>query len=143
MYTSSTHLKDVSIFLKNSIMKTEYWTIGIIVVALGLILYSQVNDSISSHRNFKVNMKHIEAMNDSNRRLSELVAEISKGSKNSSDMIKSICEQNEEIRKNNETLSKQNRLLIARANALTEENDYLKKIFKQHNIELEPAPAPK
>lgn len=55
MYTPSTHLKDVSIFLRNSIMKTEYWTIGIIVVALGLILYSQVNDSISSHRNFKVN----------------------------------------------------------------------------------------
>ena len=88
-------------------------------------------------------MNHIEAINDSNRRLSELVAEISKGSKNSSDMIKSICEQNEEIRKNNETLSKQNRLLIARANALTEENEYLKKIFKQHNIELKPAPTTK
>lgn len=124
-------------------MKNEYWIIGIILAAMCLIFYSQINDSISSHRSFKVNMKQIEVINDSNRRLSELVAEISKGSKNSSDMIKSICDQNEEIRKNNETLSKQNRLLIARANALTEENEYLKKIFKQHNIELEPAPAPK
>lgn len=137
MYTPSTHLKDVSIFLRNSIMKTEYWTIGIIVVALGLILYSQVNDSISSHRNFKVNMKHIEAIYDSNRRLSELVNEISKGYLNSAETIKAICQQNEEIRQNNDKLTKQNRLLVSTTNALTEENEYLRKVLKQHDIELD------
>ena len=70
MYTPSTHLKDVSIFFRFSIMKNEYWIIGIILAAMCLIFYSQINDSISSHRSFKVNMKQIEVINDSNRMLS-------------------------------------------------------------------------
>ena len=93
--------------------------------------------SISSHRSFKVNMKQIEVINDSNRRLSELVNEISKGSLNSAETIKAICQQNEEIRQNNDKLTKQNRLLVSTANALTEENEYLKKVLKQHDIELD------
>lgn len=106
-----------------------------------LIFYSQINDSISSHRSFKVNMKQIEVINDSNRRLSELVNEISKGSLNSAETIKAICQQNEEIRQNNDKLTKQNRLLVSTTNALTEENEYLRKVLKQHDIELVPAPA--
>jgi hypothetical protein len=93
-------------------MKNEYWIIGIILAAMCLIFYSQINDSISSHRSFKVNMKQIEVINDSNRRLSELVNEISKGSLNSAETIKAICQQNEEIRQNNDKLTKQNRLLV-------------------------------
>lgn len=118
-------------------MKNEYWIIGIILAAMCLILYSQINDSISSHRSFKVNMKQIEVINDSNRRLSELVNEISKGSLNSAETIKAICQQNEEIRKNNDKLTKQNRLLVSTTNALTEENEYLRKVLKQHDIELD------
>lgn len=94
-------------------MKNEYWIIGIILAAMCLIFYSQINDSISSHRSFKVNMKQIEVINDSNRRLSELVNEISKGSLNSAETIKAICQQNEEIRQNNDKLTKQNRLLVS------------------------------
>lgn len=122
-------------------MKNEYWIIGIILAAMCLIFYSQINDSISSHRSFKVNMKQIEVINDSNRRLSELVNEISKGSLNSAETIKAICQQNEEIRQNNDKLTKQNRLLVSTTNALTEENEYLRKVLKQHHIELAPAPA--
>lgn len=118
-------------------MKNEYWIIGIILAAMCLILYSQINDSISSHRSFKVNMKQIEVINDSNRRLSELVNEISKGSLNSAETIKAICQQNEEIRQNNDKLTKQNRLLVSTTNALTEENEYLRKVLKQHDIELD------
>lgn len=118
-------------------MKNEYWIIGIILAAMCLIFYSQINDSISNHRSFKVNMKQIEVINDSNRRLSELVNEISKGSLNSAETIKAICQKNEEIRQNNDKLTKQNRLLVSTANALTEENEYLKKVLKQHDIELD------
>jgi hypothetical protein len=82
-------------------------------------------------------MKQIEVINDSNRRLSELVNEISKGAVNSAEMIKAICQQNEEIRQNNDKLTKQNRLLVSTANALTEENEYLRKVLKQHDIELD------
>ena len=49
--------------------------------------------------------------------------------------------QNEEIRQNNDKLTKQNRLLVSTANALTEENEYLRNVLKQHDIELDPAPA--
>ena len=122
-------------------MKNEYWVIGIILAAMCLILYSHINDSISNYRSFKVNMKQIEVINDSNRRLSELVNGITKESLNSADTIKAICQQNEEIRQNNNKLTKQNRLLLSTANALTEENEYLRKVLKQHDIELEPAPA--
>ncbi len=93
-------------------MKNEYWIIGIILAAMCLIFYSQINDSISSHRSFKVNMKQIET-------------------------IKAICQQNEEIRQNNDKLTKQNRLLVSTTNALTEENEYLRKVLKQHDIELD------
>jgi hypothetical protein len=82
-------------------------------------------------------MKQIEVINDSNRRLSELVNEISKGSLNSAETIKAICQQNEEIRQNNDKLTKQNRLLVSTTNALTEENEYLRKVLKQHDIELD------
>lgn len=107
-------------------MKNEYWIIGIILAAMCLIFYSQINDSISSHRSFKVNMKQIEVIN-----------EISKGSLNSAETIKAICQQNEEIRQNNDKLTKQNRLLVSTTNALTEENEYLRKVLKQHDIELD------
>ena len=102
-----------------------------------LIFYSQINESIRNYRSFKVSMKQIEVINDSNRRLSELVNEISKGSLNSAETIKAICQQNEEIRQNNDKLTKQNRLLVSTANALTEENEYLRKVLKQHDIELD------
>lgn len=104
---------------------------------MGLIFYSQINESIRNYRSFKVSMKQIEVINDSNRRLSELVNEISKGSLNSAETIKSICQQNEEIRQNNDKLTKQNRLLVSTANALTEENEYLRNVLKQHDIELD------
>lgn len=104
---------------------------------MGLIFYSQINESIRNYRSFKVSMKQIEVINDSNRRLSELVNEISKGSLNSAETIKAICQQNEEIRQNNDKLTKQNRLLVSTTNALTEENEYLRKVLKQHDIELD------
>ena len=118
-------------------MKNEYWIIGIILAAMCLIFYSQINESIRNYRSFKVSMKQLEVINDSNRRLSELVNEISKGSLNSAETIKAICQQNEEIRQNNDKLTKQNRLLVSTANALTEENEYLRKVLKQHDIELD------
>lgn len=118
-------------------MKNECWIIGIILAAMCLIFYSQINESIRNYRSFKVSMKQIEVINDSNRRLSELVNEISKGSLNSAETIKAICQQNEEIRQNNDKLTKQNRLLVSTANALTEENEYLRKVLKQHDIELD------
>lgn len=118
-------------------MKNEYWIIAIILAGMGLIFYSQINESIRNYRSFKVSMKQIEVINDSNRRLSELVNEISKGSLNSAETIKAICQQNEEIRQNNDKLTKQNRLLVSTANALTEENEYLRKVLKQHDIELD------
>lgn len=116
-------------------MKNEYWIIAIILAAMGLIFYSQINESIRNYRSFKVSMKQIEVINDSNLRLSELVNEISKGSLNSAETIKAICQQNEEIRQNNDKLNKQNRLLVSTTNALTEENEYLRKVLKQHDIE--------
>lgn len=118
-------------------MKNEYWIIAIILAAMGLIFYSQINESIRNYRSFKVSMKQIEVINDSNLRLSELVNEISKGSLNSAETIKAICQQNEEIRQNNDKLNKQNRLLVSTTNALTEENEYLRKVLKQHDIELD------
>lgn len=118
-------------------MKNEYWIIAIILAAMGLIFYSQINESIRNYRSFKVSMKQIEVINDSNLRLSELVNEISKGSLNSAETIKAICQQNEEIRQNNDKLTKQNRLLVSTTNALTEENEYLRKVLKQHDIELD------
>lgn len=118
-------------------MKNECWIIGIILAAMCLIFYSQINESIRNYRSFKVSMKQIEVINDSNRRLSELVNEISKGSLNSAETIKAICQQNEEIRQNNDKLTKQNRLLVSTTNALTEENEYLRKVLKQHDIELD------
>lgn len=118
-------------------MKNEYWIIAIILAVMGLIFYSQINESIRNYRSFKVSMKQIEVINDSNRRLSELVNEISKGSLNSAETIKAICQQNEEIRQNNDKLTKQNRLLVSTTNALTEENEYLRKVLKQHDIELD------
>lgn len=118
-------------------MKNEYWIIAIILAGMGLIFYSQINESIRNYRSFKVSMKQIEVINDSNRRLSELVNKISKGSLNSAETIKAICQQNEEIRQNNDKLTKQNRLLVSTANALTEENEYLRKVLKQHDIELD------
>lgn len=116
-------------------MKNEYWIIGIILAGMGLIFYSQINESIRNYRSFKVSMKQIEVINDSNRRLSELVGEISKGSLNSAETIKAICEQNEVIRQNNDNLAKQNRLLTSTVNALNNENDQLRNLLKQHNIE--------
>lgn len=118
-------------------MKNEYWIIAIILAGMGLIFYSQINESIRNYRSFKVSMKQIEVINDSNRRLSDLVNETSKGSLNSAETIKAICQQNEEIRQNNDKLAKQNRLLVSTANALTEENEYLRKVLKQHDIELD------
>ena len=72
-----------------------------------------------------------------NKRERKRITYITKESLNSADTIKAICQQNEEIRQNNNKLTKQNRLLLSTANALTEENEYLRKVLKQHDIELD------
>lgn len=115
----------------------EYWTIGIVVTALGLMLYSQINDSIRDYRNFKTSMAQIDAIRETNKKLADVLVKTSETANLYAETNTKIAEQNERIRENNKRLAAQNRQLVETHNALMEENERLHALMEKHGISLE------
>lgn len=117
--------------MKQILTSGNFWSVVIILITCGLVLYSMINTSKKNMQDYHLSLKRWETTNTATIKLAELVKEESQGVKELIKMNDILREQNETLKKQNERLKTNHNEVVKTYNYLQKENDNLRAILEK------------
>lgn len=117
--------------MKQILTSGNFWSVVIILITCGLVLYSMINTSKKNMQDYDLSLKRWETTHTTAIKLAELVKEESQGVKELRKMNDILREQNETLKKQNERLKTNHNEVVKTYNYLQKENDNLRAILEK------------
>ena len=117
--------------MKGILTSGNFWSVVIILISCGLVLYSMINTSKKNMQDYQLSLKRWEATNTTTIKLAELVKEEAQEVKELRKMNDILREQNEILKKQNDRLKTNHNEVVKTYNYLQKENDNLRAILEK------------
>lgn len=117
--------------MKGILTSGNFWSVVIILITCGLVLYSMINTSKKNMQDYDLSLKRWETTNTMTIKLAELVQEEAQGVKELRKMNDILREQNETLKKQNDRLKTNHNEVVKTYNYLQKENDNLRAILEK------------